>query len=107
MLHFYKNLFLRIYPLSLTFYFCRFLISPAIAQLQPDNSLGEENSVVTPNINIKEIESDRIDGGAQRGANLFHSFQEFNIQQGRGVYFSNPNGVTNGAAGPGQGPGQG
>ena len=47
----------------------------ALAQLQPDNTLGEENSVVTPNINIKGIESDRIDGGAQRGANLFHSFQ--------------------------------
>ncbi|WP_052845818.1 filamentous hemagglutinin N-terminal domain-containing protein [Trichodesmium erythraeum] len=70
-------------------------ISSAIAQLQPDNTLGEENSVVTPNINIKGIESDRIDGGAQRGANLFHSFQEFNIQQGRGVYFSNPDGVQN------------
>ena len=97
MLHFYKNFFLRIYPLSLSLYFCGCLISPAIAQLQPDNSLGEENSVVTPNINImgKESESDRIDGGAQRGANLFHSFQEFNIQQGRGVYFSNPDGVTN------------
>ena len=67
----------------------------ALAQLQPDNTLGEENSVVTPNINIKGIESDRIDGGAQRGANLFHSFQEFNIQQGRGVYFSNPDGVQN------------
>ena len=95
MLHFYKNFFLRIYPLSLSLYFCGFLISPAIAQLQPDNTLGEENSVVTPNINIKGIESDRIDGGAQRGANLFHSFQEFNIQQGRGVYFSNPDGVQN------------
>ncbi|MDE5117223.1 MAG: filamentous hemagglutinin N-terminal domain-containing protein, partial [Trichodesmium sp. St2_bin2_1] len=95
MLHFYKNFFLRIYPLSLSLYFCGCLISPAIAQLQPDNSLGEENSVVTPNINIKGIESDRIDGGAQRGANLFHSFQEFNIQKGRGVYFSNPDGVTN------------
>ena len=74
------------------------LISPAIAQLQPDNTLGEENSVVTvvtPDINIKGIESDRIDGEAQRGPNLFHSFQEFNIQQGRGVYFTNPNGVTN------------
>ena len=51
--------------------------------------------MVTPNINIKGIESDRIDGGAKRGANLFHSFQEFNIQKGRGVYFSNPDGVTN------------
>ena len=72
-----------------------FFSPSALAQLQPDNTLGEENSVVTPNINIKGIESDRIDGGAQRGANLFHSFQEFNIQQGRGVFFSNPDGVQN------------
>ena len=95
MLHFYKNLFLRIFPLSLSLGYLGVDIPGAIAQLQPDNTLGEENSVVTPNINIKGIESDRIDGGAQRGANLFHSFQEFNIQQGRGVYFSNPDGVQN------------
>nr|WP_202223547.1 filamentous hemagglutinin N-terminal domain-containing protein [Okeania sp. KiyG1] len=66
-----------------------------MAQLLPDGTLGEENSVVTPNINIKGIESDRIDGGAKRGGNLFHSFQEFNVQQGRGVYFTNPDGVAN------------
>ncbi|NES67358.1 MAG: filamentous hemagglutinin N-terminal domain-containing protein [Okeania sp. SIO2D1] len=72
-----------------------FLIPPAFAQLRPDSTLGEESSVVTPNININGIESDRVEGGAQRGANLFHSFEEFNIQQGRGVYFSNPDGVTN------------
>ncbi|MDJ0516792.1 MAG: ShlB/FhaC/HecB family hemolysin secretion/activation protein [Trichodesmium sp. MO_231.B1] len=80
---------------SLTLGCCELYISPAIAQLRPDSSLGEENSVVTPNININGIESDRIDGGAQRGANLFHSFEEFNIQQGRGVYFTNPDGVAN------------
>ncbi|NES06729.1 MAG: filamentous hemagglutinin N-terminal domain-containing protein, partial [Okeania sp. SIO2F4] len=79
----------------LTLGFCQLYVSPAIAQLQPDSSLGEENSVVIPNININGIESDRIDGGAQRGANLFHSFEEFNIQQGRGVYFTNPDGVAN------------
>ena len=95
MLHFYKNLFLIIFPLSLSLGYFRVDISPAIAQLLPDNTLGEENSVVTPNINIKGIEGDRIDGGAKRGTNLFHSFQEFNIQQGGQVYFSNPDGVTN------------
>ena len=92
---FRRILFRRIFSLSLTLAYFGVDISGSIAQLQPDNSLGEENSVVTPNINIKGIESDRIDGGAQRGANLFHSFQEFNIQQGRGVYFSNPDGVQN------------
>ena len=32
-----------------------------------------------------------ITGGAQRGQNLFHSFQEFNVTEGGAVYFSSPN----------------
>ncbi|KAB8332079.1 S-layer family protein [Scytonema tolypothrichoides VB-61278] len=67
----------------------------AKAQITPDNSLGAENSVVTPNVQINGTPSDRIDGGATRGANLFHSFQEFNINAGRGAYFSNPAGIAN------------
>ena len=35
-----------------------------MAQIVPDNSLGSENSVVTPNVNIRGIDSVRIDGGA-------------------------------------------
>ncbi|MGD1700954.1 ShlB/FhaC/HecB family hemolysin secretion/activation protein [Dapis sp. BLCC M229] len=96
MKHFYN---FQIYTILILTYlilgYCRLSVSPAIAQLQPDITLGKDNSVITPNVNIKGIESDRIDGGAQRGANLFHSFQEFNIQRGRGVYFSNPDGVVN------------
>ncbi|NMF67006.1 hypothetical protein DP115_31360, partial [Brasilonema octagenarum UFV-OR1] len=64
-------------------------LAVARAQITPDNSLGAESSVVAPNVEIKGIPSDRIDGGATRGANLFHSFQEFNINAGRGAYFSN------------------
>jgi len=67
----------------------------ASAQITPDNSLGAESSVVTPNVQIKDIPSDRIDGGAIRGANLFHSFQEFNVNADRGAYFSNPAGIAN------------
>ncbi|WP_413168057.1 filamentous hemagglutinin N-terminal domain-containing protein [Capilliphycus salinus ALCB114379] len=66
-----------------------------VAQIVPDNSLGSENSVVTPNVNIRGINSDRIDGGAVRGGNLFHSFQEFNVDEGRGAYFSNPENIVN------------
>ncbi|MGB3401328.1 MAG: filamentous hemagglutinin N-terminal domain-containing protein [Microcoleaceae cyanobacterium] len=71
-----------------------------VAQIVPDNSLGTENSVVVPNVDIlgsdgNSINSDRIDGGAIRGSNLFHSFQEFNINQGGGAYFSNPEGISN------------
>ncbi|MEQ8467490.1 two-partner secretion domain-containing protein [Coleofasciculus sp. E1-EBD-02] len=64
------------------------------AQVIPDDTLGAEGSVVTPDI-IREILSDRIDGGATRGANLFHSFIEFNVAEGRGVYFTNPDGIEN------------
>jgi filamentous hemagglutinin family protein len=67
----------------------------AIAQIVPDRTLGAESSVVTPNVDIKGFRSDRIDAGAIRGANLFHSFQEFNIREGRGAYFSNPTGIEN------------
>ena len=70
-------------------------IPVAIAQITPDRTLGRESSVVTPNVNIRGINSDRIDGGAVRGNNLFHSFQEFNVEVERGVYFSNPDGITN------------
>lgn len=63
------------------------------AQVVPDRTLGVENSIVTPNSDVKGIPSDRIDGGAIRGSNLFHSFQEFNVSEGRGIYFTSPVGV--------------
>ncbi|MGB7441160.1 MAG: filamentous hemagglutinin N-terminal domain-containing protein [Coleofasciculaceae cyanobacterium] len=66
-----------------------------LAQIVPDNTLGAESSVVTPDVNIKDIPSDQIDGGAIREANLFHSFQEFNVLEGRGAYFTNPAGIEN------------
>jgi filamentous hemagglutinin family protein len=65
------------------------------AQIVPDNTLGAEGSVVTPNLNLNGIPSDQIDGGAIRGANLFHSFTQFNIDAGRGAYFTNPAGIAN------------
>ncbi|WP_051469916.1 two-partner secretion domain-containing protein [Fischerella sp. PCC 9605] len=69
-------------------------LSTATAQITPDNSLGAESSVVTGDV-INDIPSDRIEGGATRGSNLFHSFQEFNVGEGRGAYFSNPAGIAN------------
>jgi filamentous hemagglutinin family protein len=81
--------------LCLTASFCVFQERSATAQIIPDNSLGSESSVVVPNININGLDSDRIDGGAIRGSNLFHSFQEFNIDNGRGAYFSNPETISN------------
>jgi len=67
------------------------LPSPTVrAQLVPDNTLGAESSLVTP-MGVQEL----ITGGATRGANLFHSFAEFNINEGQQVYFANPNGIDN------------
>ncbi|MBC7969041.1 MAG: filamentous hemagglutinin N-terminal domain-containing protein [Verrucomicrobia bacterium] len=68
---------------------------PAFAQVIPDRTLGSESSVVNSDVLIRGLTSDRVDGGARRGANLFHSFLEFNVAAGRGVYFSNPIGVGN------------
>ena len=68
----------------------------SIAQIVPDKTLGTESSVVTPNLEVKNgVRGDRIDGGAVRGTNLFHSFQEFNVNEGRGAYFANPAGIEN------------
>ena len=69
--------------------------SVVLAQVVPDNTLGAEGSVVTPNVNIRGIPSDRIDNGAIRGANLFHSFEQFNVGAERGAYFTNPAGIEN------------
>ena len=66
-----------------------------LTQIIPDNTLGTESSAVTPNDNIKGILSERINGGATRDANLFHSFQDFNVREGRGAYFTNPTGIEN------------
>ncbi|MGB3535317.1 MAG: filamentous hemagglutinin N-terminal domain-containing protein [Microcoleaceae cyanobacterium] len=63
----------------------------ANAQIVPDNTLGSEKSIVNP-INSQRRQ---IEGGAIRGSNLFHSFQEFNIQNGTSVYFAHPIGIEN------------
>ena len=63
----------------------------AIAQnlIVPDASLGlEEASVIQP---FRE-DVDFILGGARRGENLFHSFEEFNIGKQSGAYFAFPSG---------------
>ena len=68
-----------------------FLYDSAIAQVIPDDTLGDESSVV----NSRDETSDLINGGAIRGQNLFHSFQEFNIGEGREANFANPAEIKN------------
>lgn len=77
---------------------CSFIVlagTPAKAQITPDNTLGAESSKITPNVPIGGAAADRIDGGATRGSNLFHSFSDFNINDGQRVYFGNPAGIQN------------
>ncbi|MEB3357632.1 MAG: filamentous hemagglutinin N-terminal domain-containing protein [Synechococcales bacterium] len=68
---------------------------PTFAQIVPDNTLGAEGSRLTPNVQIRGALGDRIDGGALRGVNLFHSFEQFNINDLQRVYFANPAGIEN------------
>ena len=62
-----------------------FSANSSLAQVIPDSSLGIESSIITPNINIKGLPADLIEGGAIRGSNLFHSFAEFNISDAQRV----------------------
>ncbi|HBL60178.1 MAG TPA: hypothetical protein DDZ80_17450 [Cyanobacteria bacterium UBA8803] len=66
-----------------------------LAQITPDDTLGSESSIVTPNAQIRGLPADLIEGGASRGAALFHSFLEFNVGNGQQVYFANPVGIDN------------
>ncbi|WP_414754676.1 filamentous hemagglutinin N-terminal domain-containing protein [Anabaena sp. CCY 9910] len=64
------------------------------AQITPDTTLGNQSSRVTTGVNIKGHETDLIEGGVQRGSSLFHSFTEFNVNNGQRVYFANPTGIA-------------
>ena len=65
----------------------------ALAQLiVPDNTLGPEQSVVSPGATANDLV---IDGGAQRNTALFHSFERFGINSNQTVFFENPASVEN------------
>ncbi|MHC5672926.1 two-partner secretion domain-containing protein [Nostoc sp.] len=71
-----------------------FFESFALAQIQNDRTLGSESSIITPKL-IDGQPTDQIDGGAVRGTNLFHSFEEFSVSAGRTAYFNNPIDIQN------------
>ncbi|MEA5596754.1 filamentous hemagglutinin N-terminal domain-containing protein [Rivularia sp. UHCC 0363] len=60
----------------------------AQSNIIPDDTLGKENSIVVP-LDSAGFSIDAISGGATRGINLFHSFKEFNVGEGRSSYFLN------------------
>jgi filamentous hemagglutinin family protein len=65
-----------------------------LAQIMPDTTLGSEQSVINSDVN-NGLPRELIRGGAIRGRNLFHSFQEFNVNEAQSVYFQNPAGIEN------------
>jgi filamentous hemagglutinin family protein len=73
------------------------LASPGHAQslVTPDQTLGSESSEVVDTVDADGLPLDLINGGAQRGQNLFHSFLEFNVANGQQLYFANPINVEN------------
>ena len=81
-----------IYWLGLGIASLQAFINPCFAQssnIVPDDSLGADSSQVDQN--FLELPLEVITGGAQRGINLFHSFREFNVSEGREAYFFSPN----------------
>ena len=84
----------KITILSISFITLSCLCLPTKSQVIPDNTLDAENSTINSTV-INEVPSERIDGGAIRGTNLFHSFEAFNVNEGSGVYFSNPAVIEN------------
>ncbi|MEQ8956377.1 MAG: filamentous hemagglutinin N-terminal domain-containing protein, partial [Coleofasciculus sp. C2-GNP5-27] len=68
---------------------------PSFSQIVPDDTLGSENSVITPNVEINNQIIDLINGGASRGSTLFHSFEQFSVTEGQQVYFANPSDIAN------------
>ena len=66
----------------------------AQAQVTPDGTLGSESSEVNSSFVNGEL-VDFIEGGAQRGESLFHSFSEFNVGEFEQVYFDSPFGIEN------------
>ena len=63
----------------------------SLAQVVPDATLGSERSVVAPNPSGVDL----MTGGATRGANLFHSFEQFSVLTGRSVVFNNAPNIQN------------
>ncbi len=77
------------WQIGLIFLLCLTGNSPTSAQIIPDATLPN-NSIVTPNGNLSEI-----NGGTKNGGNLFHSFQEFSVPTNGEAFFNNAPEIQN------------
>jgi filamentous hemagglutinin family protein len=62
--------------------------NPVQAQVIPDNTLPTA-------VRSSDNRNFAIDGGSQRGSNLFHSFSQFSVPPGGSAVFNNPTDVQN------------
>ncbi|NEP32643.1 MULTISPECIES: S-layer family protein [unclassified Moorena] len=85
----------RLVPATSVLLYSLVAATTALGQITPDNTLGNESSVVTPNVTVNGALADLIEGGAIRDSNLFHSFSDFNVAEFGRVYFANPGGIDN------------
>jgi len=68
--------------------------SDALSEIIKDDTLGSESSVVIPQL-INDRPTEQINGGAIRGTNLFHSFEQFSVSTGSTAYFNNAANIQN------------
>jgi large exoprotein involved in heme utilization and adhesion len=77
---------------SIRFLIILFLVNiffPAKAQIIPDHTLPFSSTI------LQDGNSILIEGGSEAGTNLFHSFQEFSVNNGQTVLFNNGSNIQN------------
>src|SRR5262249_19607437 len=77
------------HPLLMGSLLLSLLFTSSQAQMTLDGSLGPRGPLTGPNYYIPH------DVGQLRGANLFHSFGQFNVQRGESATFTGPSSVVN------------
>jgi filamentous hemagglutinin family protein len=91
--HVFASKFKGILSAGILLYFIS-LASMVSAQIAPDNTLGSESSFSEEDV-VKNLPVTIIKGGAIRGKNLFHSFLVFSVENDKGIYFLDQNGIEN------------
>jgi filamentous hemagglutinin family protein len=92
---FIRHIFAKTVIVSINTFLITFFGIPSVkCQITPDSSLGNNSSVINKDISINNTTETLITGGVSKGQNTFHSFQDFNINNGQTVYFENLPGIN-------------